>query len=165
MADTHLTETGALADLLLPMATYLESWNLESRPAMELVPFVSIRQPLVAPLGQSLSLGDAFAGLARRMGEDVQKAFPYAGSEECIARAAARIDGLSRNGGIDLLKKEGVWFDPAAKPEYRSYEKKGLSHPIRESMRSSPRSSRRGGFPPFPPMSPSRPTSGGRRKS
>lgn len=129
VADTHLTETGALADLILPMATYLESWNLESRPAMELVPFVSIRQPLAAPLGQSLSLGDAFAGLARRMGEDVQKGFPYAGSEECIVRAAGRIDGLSRNGGMDLLKKEGVWFDPAAKPEYRSYEKKGFSTP------------------------------------
>jgi len=80
-------------------------------------------------MGKSISLGDAFTGLARRMGEDMQKAFPYEGSEECIARMAGRIDGLSQKGGMELLKKEGVWFDAAAKPEYRSFEKKGFPTP------------------------------------
>jgi anaerobic selenocysteine-containing dehydrogenase len=128
-ADTHLTETGALADLLLPMASYLESWNLESRPAMGLIPFVSIRQPMVSPLGKSKSIGDTFIELAGRMGDDFQKAFPYKSSDEFIGKAAARIEGLSKSGGIDLLKKEGVWFDPAAKPAYRSFEKKGFNTP------------------------------------
>ncbi|MBP1724698.1 MAG: molybdenum enzyme related to thiosulfate reductase and polysulfide reductase, large subunit, partial [Deltaproteobacteria bacterium] len=68
VADTHLTETGALADILLPMATYLESWNLETRPAMDLTPFVSIRQPITAPLGKSLAMGDAVLDLGRRLG-------------------------------------------------------------------------------------------------
>ncbi|NWF53527.1 MAG: molybdopterin-dependent oxidoreductase [Syntrophaceae bacterium] len=129
VADTHLTETGALADLLLPMTTYLESWNLESRPSMGLVPFVSIRQPIVAPLGRSMSLGDALAGLAKRLGEDLQKAFPFANGEEFMEKAAARAGGLVRGGGLEALKKDGVWFDPAAKPEYRIYEKKGFSTP------------------------------------
>jgi anaerobic selenocysteine-containing dehydrogenase len=128
-ADTHLTETGVLADLLLPMASYLESWNLESRPAMGLIPFVSIRQPMVSPLGKSKSIGDTFIELAGRMGDDFQKAFPYKSSDEFIGKAAARIEGLSKSGGIDLLKKEGVWFDPAAKPAYRSFEKKGFNTP------------------------------------
>ena len=149
VADTNLTETGALADLILPMATYLESWNLESRPAMELIPFVSIRQPMVAPLGKSLSLGDAFIGLARRMGEDIQKVFPYSGSEEFIAQAGARIEGLSKAGGIDLLKKEGVWFDPAAKPDYRSFEKKGFPTPSGKFEIFSAKLQERG-FPPLP---------------
>ena len=129
VADTHLTETGALADLLLPMATYLESWNLESRPAMGLVPFVSIRQPMTAPLGKSMPLGDALAGLAKKMGEDLAKAFPYSRGEEFVNHAASRIAGLAKGGGLERLKKEGVWFDPAAKPEYRSYEKKGFPTP------------------------------------
>jgi anaerobic selenocysteine-containing dehydrogenase len=129
VADTHLTETGALADILLPMASYLESWNLESRPAMGLVPFVSIRQPMVPPLGKSMSIGDTCIELAGRIGGDVPKAFSCKSSEEFIGKAAARINGLSKSGGIDLLKKEGVWFDPAAKPAYRSYEKKGFSTP------------------------------------
>ena len=129
VADTHLTETGALADILLPMASYLESWNLESRPAMGLVPFVSIRQPMVPPLGKSKSIGDTCIGLAGRIGGDIPKAFSCKSSEEFIGKAAARINGLSKSGGIDLLKKEGVWFDPAAKPSYRSYEKKGFPTP------------------------------------
>ncbi len=129
VADTHLTETGALADLLLPAASYLESWNLESRPAMGLIPFVSIRQPMVSPLGKSKSIGDAFIELAGRMEGDFRKAFPYKNSEEFIGKAAARINGLSKSGGIDLLKKEGVWFDPAVKPDYRSFQKKGFATP------------------------------------
>ncbi|MDI6754316.1 MAG: molybdopterin-dependent oxidoreductase [Thermodesulfobacteriota bacterium] len=129
VADTHLTETGALADLLLPMASYLESWNLESRPAMELIPFVSIRQPMVPPLGKSRSIGDTFLELARRIGGNCHKTFPYASSEDFIGRAAGRIEGLSKAGGIELLKKEGVWFDRAAKPVYRSYAKKGFATP------------------------------------
>jgi thiosulfate reductase/polysulfide reductase chain A len=126
VADTHLTETGALADLLLPMTTYLESWNLESRPAMGLVPFVSIRQPVVAPIGKSMSLGDALSGLAKRLGEDLQKSFPYRNSEEFMAKAAGRLGGLVKGGGLEGLKKSGVWLDPAAKPQYRTYEKKGF---------------------------------------
>jgi len=129
VADTNLTETGALADLLLPMASYLESWNLESRPALDFVPFVSLRQPIVLPLGKSMAIGDFFLGLARRIGNDLQKAFAYENSEEFIAKAAARVEGLSKSGGINFLKKEGVWSDRGAKPVYRSFEKKGFPTP------------------------------------
>jgi len=129
VADTNFTETGALADLLLPMASYLESWNLESRPAQDLVPFVSLRQPIVPPLGKSMAIGDCFLGLARKIGGNVQNALPYASSEEFIAKAAAKVEGLSSSGGIEFLKKEGVWLDRAAKPNYRSFEKKGFPTP------------------------------------
>ena len=149
VADTHLTETGALADLLLPMATYLESWNLESRPAMGLVPFVSIRQPLVAPMGKSMPLGDALAGLAKQLGEDMQKGFPYSHGEEFMAKAALRIAGLAKEGGLETLKRDGVFFDPAAKPEYRSYERKGFSTPSGKFEIFSSRLQERG-FPALP---------------
>ena len=149
VADTHLTETGALADLLLPMASYLESWNLESRPALGLIPWVSIRQPMVSPLGKSKSIGDTCIELAGRMGDDFQKRFPYKSNEEFIGKAAARIEGLSKSGGIDLLKKEGVWFDPAAKPAYRSFEKKGFNTPSGKFEVFSRRLEERG-LPPLP---------------
>jgi anaerobic selenocysteine-containing dehydrogenase len=154
-ADTHLTETGALADILLPMASYLESWNLESRPAMSLIPFVSLRQPMVSPLGKSKSIGDTFIELAGRMGDDFQKAFPYKSSDEFIGKAAARIEGLSKSGGIDLLKKEGVWFDPAAKPAYRSFEKKGFNTPSGKFEIFS-RRLEENGLPPLPAYVPIR---------
>lgn len=129
VADTHLTETGALADILLPMATYLESWNLETRPAMDLAPFVSIRQPITAPLGKSLGMGEVVLDLGKRLGGDVAKAMPDAKSEEFIDRVSARIEGLAAGGGIQALKKEGVWVQTGAKPSYRAFEKKGFSTP------------------------------------
>ena len=129
VTDTHLTETGALADLLLPAASYLESWNLESRPAMDLVPFVSIRQPLVSPLGKSMPIGETCVELVQRIGGDLKKTFPYPSSEDFIVKAASRIEGLSQSGGIEFLKKEGVWKNPSAKPGYRSFEKKGFPTP------------------------------------
>jgi anaerobic selenocysteine-containing dehydrogenase len=153
VADTNMTETGVLADILLPIASYLESWNLESRPAMGLIPFISIRQPMVSPLGKSKSIGDTFIELAGRMGDDFQKAFPYKSSEEFIGKAAARINGLSKSGGIDLLKKEGVWFDPAAKPAYRSFEKKGFNTPSGKFEIFSRRLEQRG-LPPLPAYAP-----------
>jgi thiosulfate reductase/polysulfide reductase chain A len=129
VADTHLTETGNLADLLLPMASYLESWNLETRPAMNLIPFVSIRQPMVPPLGKSRAIGDAFIDLAKRVGGSLTQAFAFPSCEAFIEKAASRIEGLSKAGGIEILKKEGVWFDSTAKPAYRSFEKKGFATP------------------------------------
>ncbi len=127
VADTHLTETGVLADLLLPMASYLESWNLETRPAMNLVPFVSIRQPLLQPLGKSMPLNDLLIELTKRIGRDLPKAFPYATTEGFMGKMAGKIAGLGSAGGLELLKKDGVWFDRAAKPAYRSYVKRGFS--------------------------------------
>lgn len=129
VADTHLTETGALADMLLPVASYLESWNLETRPAMNLIPYVSIRQPLVSPLGNSQSIGDIFLQLAKQMGGQIAQEFPYQNSAEYIAKTAERLPNLGQAGGWVSLKKDGVWFDSSAKPSYRLFEKKGWPTP------------------------------------
>ncbi|MCX5908033.1 MAG: molybdopterin-dependent oxidoreductase [Deltaproteobacteria bacterium] len=129
VADTQVTETGALADLLLPTTSYLESWNLETRPAMEMIPFVSLRQPVVTPLGKSMSVGSTFVELGKRIGGNLTRTFPYESGKAFIAQAAARLPGLAKAGGLAFLQKEGVWFDPAAKPDYRSFEKKGFPTP------------------------------------
>lgn len=129
VADTHLTETAALADLFLPTTSYLESWNLETRPALDLIPFVSIRQPLVSPLGHSRYIGDIFLQIARQIGGQLAKELPYQNSADFIAKSATRIDGLSQVGGWEYLKKEGVWFDRTAKPLYRSFAQKGFATP------------------------------------
>jgi anaerobic selenocysteine-containing dehydrogenase len=129
VAETHLTETGALADLLLPVASYLESWNLETRPAMNLIPYVSIRQPVVPPLGNSQSIGDIFLQLAKQMGGQIAQEFPYQNNGEFIAKTAARLPALAQVGGWASLQKDGVWFDASAKPSYRLFEKKGWTTP------------------------------------
>ncbi len=129
VADTQLTETGIFADLLLPMATYLESWNLETRPSLEMVPFVAIRQAMVAPLGKSMRFGDLCLEVAKKAGGDLAKALPYSGSEDFVNKAAAKVEGLADARKLDALKTDGVYFEASAKPAYRSFEKKGFSTP------------------------------------
>ena len=135
VADTHLTETGALADILLPMATYLESWNLESRPAMEFTPFVSIRQPLVAPGAIPFPRG-RLPGLARRMGEDLRKPSPI--PKRGVHRSGCGPhDGLARRAGINVSRKKGFGSDPATGPNTGRTRKRGF-RPPREKTKSSP---------------------------
>ncbi len=129
VAETHFTETAAFADILLPVASYLESWNLESRPAMNLIPLVNIRQPIVAPLGNAQSIGDIFLQLAKQMGDQMAKELPYQNSEEFIAKTAARLPALAHAEAWASLKKDGVWFDASIKPIYRIFDKKGLPTP------------------------------------
>ena len=50
-----MNETAVLADIILPETTYLEDWDMEVRPSPELVPYVSLRQPVVPPLESAAS--------------------------------------------------------------------------------------------------------------
>ena len=127
VADIIMSESAALADLVLPDTTYLERWGLESMPSFELVPFISLRQPLVEPAGESLSFEDVVIHLAKRIGGGLEDYFDFSSSEDYFRKVVAKIAPLSKAGGFDLLKKEGVWFDPEAKPTYKSYKAKGFT--------------------------------------
>jgi thiosulfate reductase / polysulfide reductase chain A len=51
--DVVMSETSALADIILPETTAFERWDPQVTNAYELVPFTGIRQPLHAPLGEA----------------------------------------------------------------------------------------------------------------
>ncbi len=127
--DTFLTETAALADMVLPAATYLESWGIYSPPAYDLVPFVGLQQPVVKPQGEAVPFHNIAIELARRVGGGLEKPFAFGSMEDYIKIAISRIEGLTRAGGLDYLKEHGVWRDPVAQPEYRTYEKEGFNTP------------------------------------
>ncbi len=116
--DTNLTETSALADLVLPASTYLESWGLESPPAHELVPYVALRQPIVRPRGESLSVDDILLTLGTRLGEKGSRYFPFPTVQSYLDAVLAKLPGLSAAGGLSLLREQGVWYDPAASPRH-----------------------------------------------
>ncbi len=127
--DTHMTETASLADIILPAATYLESWGLTSPPALEMVPFVALRQPIVKPMGKSRPIDEVFFDFASRIGAGLERSLPYKSVEEYVRKIVSKIDGLNEMGGLDYLKEHGVWFDPEAKPEYKAYRKRGFNTP------------------------------------
>ncbi|HLA83052.1 MAG TPA: molybdopterin dinucleotide binding domain-containing protein [Thermoleophilia bacterium] len=73
--------------------------------------------------------------------------------ENYIAGAIAGVKGLADDGGVLALKESGVWLDATAKPEYKSYEKKGFNTPSSKWEVRSDRLSERG-FLPLPTYQP-----------
>ncbi len=112
-------ESSALADLILPDVTYLERWDWEDMVSPSQVPEYYLRQPIVAPLGETRNFGDVVCELAMRMG------FPLgvASMEEFVRLSCDMTPGVKEAGGFEYMKANGVWHDAHAKPRFFSYAK------------------------------------------
>jgi anaerobic selenocysteine-containing dehydrogenase len=120
--DPFLHESNIYADLVLPEATYLERWDLLSPPAMERVPFIALRQPIVKPLGKSLSFPDILIELANRVGGGMERYFKFGKTEHYIEAMIRKIPRLVDAGGIDYLMEKGIWVDGEGKLPYSSHK-------------------------------------------
>jgi anaerobic selenocysteine-containing dehydrogenase len=149
VADSYMTETASSADLILPVATYLESWGLDSSPALDLIPFVALQQPIVRPYANSVPLSDIFIELAHRIGGGLQRYFKFNSTEEYFKRVVSGVEKLDKAGGLKYLKENGVWLDSNAKPQYKSYESKGFNTPSGKMEIYSERLKQKG-FQPHP---------------
>ncbi len=129
--DSVYTETAAFADLVLPMATFAERWELESPPAFEMVPFVSLRQPFIMPLGEAIGFTDFLISLAGRLGGDVAEYFNFT-TRQYLETQISGIPGLVKAGGLEYLKEKGFWFDSEERPRYRRYAGRGFDTPSRK---------------------------------
>jgi len=155
VADSYMTETAAYADLILPTATYLESWGLDSSPSLNMIPFVALQQPVVRPYGNAVSISDIFIEFAHRIGGGMGRHFKFNSTEEYIQSKISGVEKLKRAGGWKYLKEHGVWFDPKERPKYRAFEPNGFSTPSRKIEISSERLKRKGfqsypGYEPIP---------------
>lgn len=124
--DTVLSETAALADLVLPATTFLESWSLDSTPSFELLPFVALQQPVIQPRGESKPLEYLWKALASQMGSD------YPDIEDYIKASAFQIPGLSANPAFENLKKNGIWYWEGQRAEYQVYRTNGFNTPSKK---------------------------------
>jgi len=117
--NAYYDESAALADLILPNASYLEWWDWEDMVSPTQVPEYYIRQPLVKPLSESRDFKDVVCDLAERMG------FPlgFKSAEEFVRISCEKTHGVKEAGGFEYMKKHGVWHDPKAKPKYYMYKK------------------------------------------
>jgi len=127
--DTHMTETAMLADLVLPAATYLESWGVEPAPPLDGYPVLNIRQPVVSllsaaealrspifdmgklidspfkPLGEAKEVGNVCLKLAKDIGKKTQQILPYKNTKEFTSTMISSFLDLDAN--LDDLKREG----------------------------------------------------------
>ncbi len=119
---SRMNETAEQADLILPEATYLESWGLViSRSAL---PFsrVGLRQPAFGPLYDSMQFEDIWFELARRSGAFEPGDIPR-NMESWVRAAAADLAGAERgivpnsvgDGDLAAYLEAGGWkaTDPA----------------------------------------------------
>jgi anaerobic selenocysteine-containing dehydrogenase len=147
--DTHMTETAALADIVLPAATFLESWEVISEPGMDLLPYVTLRQPVVQPmaetrflragekmssppfrsLGESRSPGDVFLEVAHRMGGDTADSMQFSSTRDYVQAVVASIGGLKDAGGLKHLQRHGFWVDSSITPDEMMYRDHGFPTP------------------------------------
>lgn len=112
-------EAAALADLILPDATYLERWDYEDMVSPTQVAEYHIRQPLVAPLCEARNFADVCIDLADRMGMPLYAADGVNSMEDFVGYACEHTPGIP---GFDYMKQNGVWHDPSAAPKYDSYK-------------------------------------------
>jgi len=134
--DTHLTETARVADMVLPAATYLEGWGIRSAPSLDMVPVLNLRQPAVSllstakvlrssafdvgklleptfrPKGEAKEIGNFCLELARRIGGSVSKSLPFKDTQDYVAQLAFSIPALEMEGGLKILKSQGLWVAP-----------------------------------------------------
>jgi len=124
--ESFMSETAALADIILPETTYLEEWGLRSPPALDLTPFILLSQPLVAPRGRATSFIDICIQLAQRIGDGMERYFAFNSSQGYIEKVIASIPELADKGGLSYLKREGIWIDNGQRGSYYSYKQGGF---------------------------------------
>ncbi len=122
--DVAMSESSALADIILPDATYLERWDWEDMVSYDKTPEYYIRQPMVKPLGEARDFKDVCVDLAQRIGPDVAKWLPFKSAKEFVKDACEHTKAVKAAGGFRYMVKHGTYVDHKAKHPYRSYAKK-----------------------------------------
>ncbi len=153
VADSYMTETAMLADMVLPVSTYLESWGMEAPPSLDLVPFVALQQPIIRPQAKSVPIHDILIELGQRIGGALRRDFKFNSVEDYIKKAISNLPKLERAGGVRYLREHGVWFDEDEKPTYRIYASRGFNTPSGKIEIFSERL-RKKGFDPLPAYEP-----------
>ena len=119
--SSFMDESAELADLILPEPTFLERWGDDHIEGLG-YPGVSLYQPVIEPLYDTMNTGDFFLKVAETMGGTVAKAFAWKSYEEVLQFRLKDI-------GADwkTFTELGVWFQPG----YR-FAPRGSQHWINE---------------------------------
>ncbi|MFC1964296.1 molybdopterin-dependent oxidoreductase [Chloroflexota bacterium] len=134
VTDMFMTPTAALADIVLPVTTYLEHDSL--REAHE-YPAVTVQQK-VAQVGEARSDYQILSGLAKKLG--IGEYF-WDTEEECL-------DHILNNAGMTFDNFRKVSYVPAVS-QYKNYEKNGFPTPSGKAELYS-RQLKDWGFDPLP---------------
>lgn len=143
---THMSETAALADIVLPDASYLESNEPVSSPS-SLFPWLGVRTVVSKIPGEVRELKVILRDIAYTLDNDgsqgMKQYWNFQDPEEWLAKCVNSIPRLKKAGGLDTVKDNGPWpsygtldnktgkvLDKDGKPlkaEYGKYKKTGFA--------------------------------------
>jgi anaerobic selenocysteine-containing dehydrogenase len=99
-------ETSEYADVILPSATFMESWGYDQSPPGSGFAEARIKQPVVAPLDESRPVAEIIFELASQLGGSVGAAFKGIG-DDGAGFARYRVESFVN---WDDFKANGVWI-------------------------------------------------------
>lgn len=105
-------EEAQLADIILPDVPFLERWEPESMPN-SLWPWLGIRQPVIPAMGEGKETKVYLQEIIHRLDPDgsrgMKKYWDFKDPEDYMRRQFEKVPGLKEVGGLEWLKKHGVW--------------------------------------------------------
>lgn len=122
-SDVVYSETAHRADLILPDASYLERWGLDTRNSYEFQPYITLRQPLTPPPAECLSFADVLIRLGRRLGPAVARYFQFADHEAYVRHQCQNVPPGDCADGFAYLRKHGAWVDDSHPPNRGAFRR------------------------------------------
>jgi anaerobic selenocysteine-containing dehydrogenase len=130
--SSFMDESAELADLVLPEPTFLERWGDDHIEGLG-YPGVSLYQPVVEPLYETMNTGDFFLKVAEAMGGTIAEAFAWKSYEEVLQY---RLKDIGAD--WETLRELGVWFAPGYRFAARG-SVKWLSEVVGKDRLNTPR--------------------------
>ncbi len=122
--NPFFNETASFADMVLPWTTYMERWDVDARGAYNLKPYLSMRRPMIKPLGEARDVRDFFPDLARRIGGGMEEWYPEDQTVEQYMTEFTKdvpYDADKYDSPMDFLEKVGAYEDPDQAKYYEPY--------------------------------------------
>jgi anaerobic selenocysteine-containing dehydrogenase len=107
--SSYMDETAKNADLILPNHIYLERYEDVPVSAGLAKPFIGFTRPVVPPQFNTRHVGDVVIQLAKALGGNFSRAFPWDSYEAFLEE--------TMKGKWQALQEEGFWHQPDFKPQ------------------------------------------------
>lgn len=123
--NPFFNETASMADLVLPWATYMERWDVDARGAYNLKPYLSMRRPMVEPLGEARDIREIFPDIARRVGGEMAEKYPSQPTPEYMEEWVKEVpyDSSEDASPMAMLERVGAFEDPDEAPFFAPFER------------------------------------------
>jgi len=108
-------ETSALADLILPDHSFLESWVDGMPESGAIVAVASVAAPVMKPLHQTRAMPDVLLEVARKLHKPLGAAVPWQTFDEMLHKAFASLPAPKDGDAWTAAQAQGGWWgEPAA---------------------------------------------------